>query len=213
MKTAADLFKSAEKQANRGSYSEALQTLSKLKHEFSYSDYIPKAELLRGDIYFDQMEWEQAEKAYKSFLDLYPAHKSKEYALFRRILSWKKQIPSVATRDVSLSEKALGVISEFLKHYPKGKYTEQVTKIRSDIYDLLAQKELKIAQFYFKKNKHSKATLKRLDKVIEKYPRWRLKALKLALRTAEKLEDQKLINQYQLKMKRFDRGKLKSRKT
>ncbi len=197
-KTAQELFEKAQGHAKRGYYTEALEAILKLKYQFPYSVQAKKADLLKADIFFEQTEWESAAKAYQTFIYLHPAHSKLEYAYYRQIVSWNRQIPRISDRDLSLSEKALSLISDFLKKHSKGKYAKQVKNIQNEIHDKLTEKEIQIAQFYFKKKKYSTETLNRLDAVILKYPKskWRRKALSLALKFAEKLGRSSKIKQY-----------------
>ena len=203
-KTAQELFEKAKNQAKRGYYVEALNTILKLKYQFPYSTQAEKADLLKADVFFDQTEWESAGKAYQTFIHLHPAHSEVEYAYYRQIVSWNKQIPRIPDRDLSLSEKTLSLISDFLKKYSKGKYSKQVKDIQNEIHDKLTKKEIQIAQFYFKKKKYSKETLNRLDAVILKYPKskWRQEALALALQFAEKLGNSSKMKQYSKQIKK-----------
>ena len=198
------LFEKAQKQSKRGYYIEAVQTILKLQHQFPYSPYKPQSDLLRADVFFDQREWEQARLAYKKFIDLYPKHKQIDYAYFRQILSWNHQIPTIATRDISLSQPALESIDYFFKQYPKSSYKTQVKKLQTEIYNRMAEKELRIAQFYFKRKKY-KAVLKRLDIVIEKYPKslWFNPAVLLAVQSADQLGGHALKSKYEKKARRL----------
>jgi len=203
-KTAPELLEKAQSQASRGYYTEALDTILKLKYQFPYSDQAKKADLLKADVFFDQSEWESASKAYQSFIQLHPFHSEVEYAFYRQILSWNRQIPKIPDRDLSLSDKPLNLITEFLKKYPKGKHTQEVKDIQGEIQDKLTRKEIQIAQFYFKKKKFSKETLNRLDTVILKYPKskWHQEALNLAVKFAEQLGDDSKVKHYSKQMKK-----------
>ena len=203
-KTASQLLEKAQSQSKRGYYVEALDTILKLKYQFPYSSQVEKADLLKADIFFNQMEWKSASKAYQNFIHLHPSHSEVEYARYRQILSWNRQIPKIPDRDLSLSDKALSLISDFLKKYRKGKYTKEIQKINNEIHDKITKKEIQIAQFYFKKKKYSKETLNRLETVILKYPKskWNKEALDLALKFAEKLGDSSKIKHYSKQIKK-----------
>ena len=203
-KTAQEMLEKAQSQAKRGYYAEALSTILKLKYQFPYSTQAEKADLLKADVFFEQMEWESAGKAYQNFIHLHPSHSKAEYARYRQILSWNKQIPKIPDRDLSLSDKTLSLITGFLKKQKKGKYTKEIKDIKNKIHDKLTKKEIQIAQFYFKKKKYSKETLNRLDIVISKYPKskWQKEALDLALKFAEQLGDSSKIKYYSKKIKK-----------
>lgn len=203
-KTAPEMLEKAQSQADRGYYIEALDTILQLKYQFPYSDQAKKADLLKADVFFDQQEWESASKAYQNFIHLHPSHSKVEYAFYRQILSWNRQIPKIPDRDLSLSDRALSLITEFLKKYPKGKYIKEIKDMQNEIHDKITKKEIQIAQFYFKKKKFSKETLNRLDNVILKYPKskWQKEALDLAIKFAKQLGDNSKVKNYSKQIKK-----------
>ena len=184
---AKELFEKTKSQAKRGYYIEALEGISKLKYQFPYSPYSVKADLLKADIAFDQGEWEQALKTYEIFSDLYPRHEKAPYAYFRQVLSWDRQVPKKAARDLSLAQGALKSADNFIKKYPQSPHIKEVKKIKKEILQRLEEKELHIAGFYLKKSRY-KAALGRLQDLIKKNPsKKNLKtALTLALRAVRK---------------------------
>lgn len=203
-KTAQELLETAQSQAKRGYYVEALDTILKLKYQFPYSTQATKADLLKADVFFDQQEWESAGKAYQNFIQLHPLNSEVEYAYYRQILSWNRQIPKIPDRDISLSDKAISLINDFVKKHSKGKYIKQVREIQTEIHDKITKKEIQIVQFYFKKKKYSKETLDRLDTVILKYPKskWHQEALDLALKYAKRLGDSSKVKHYSKQIKK-----------
>ena len=203
-KTAPELLEKAQSQADRGYYVETLDTILKLKYQFPYSSQAKKADLLKADVFFDQSEWESASKAYQNFIHLHPSHSEVEYAHYKQILSWNRQIPRIPDRDLSLSDKALSLIATFLKKYPKGKHTKEIKEIQTEIHNKITKKEIQIAQFYFKKKKFSKETLNRLDTVISKYPKskWQKEALDLAMKFAEQLGYESKVKYYSKQIKK-----------
>ena len=200
--TAQELLAKAERQSNRGYYLEAIETLSKLKYLYPYSEFGSQADLLKADMAYKQSEWNQAEQSYRNFQALYPSHSKKEYAHFRQILSLDRQISKVATKDISLSKRILKVISSFEKTFPKSEYKEEVLKVKNEIYNKQAEKEYKIASFYFKKKQY-KATLNRLDVVFNNYQKsdWFQPATQMAVKVATLLKDDKLKQKYLKKVK------------
>ena len=195
--TAQELFDKAKKQIKNGYSVEALETISKLQYRFPYSPLNAKADLLKADMAFQQNEWEKAYQYYQTFLKLHPHHSSKEEAEFGKILSLKNQMPSVATRDITVSKKLIQETKKFLKTYPKSEYVKRVKTIQVDIRNLEAEKEFQIGKFYFSKA-HYSAALNRLDTVIQKYKKtnWYQPALQLAMEIAKKLNNSTLKQKY-----------------
>ena len=199
--TAKALYEKAQKQSKRGYYLEAQETISKLTYQYPYSPFSVKAELLKADSAYEQADWEQAEKAYQVFIELYPHRKEREYAHWRQILSLNHQIPKTADRDLTLSKKILTVIHLFQRRFPKSSYKSQVDKIKTEVYNRQAEKEFKIASFYFKKKEYT-ASLGRLDVVIKNYAlsSWYNSAVLLAQKIAKKLDSTALTKKYSNKL-------------
>ena len=202
--SAKELFEKTKSQAKRGYYIEALEGISKLKYQFPYSPYSIQADLLKADIAFDQGEWGQALKTYEIFLELYPRHEKAQYAYFKQVLSWNRQVPKKAARDLSLAQGALTAAEGFIKKYPKSLHLEEVKKIKKEILQKVEEKELHIARFYFKTSRY-KAALGRLKDLIKKSPsKKNLKlALLLAKRAAKKQNNKKLEQEYSEKLKKI----------
>ena len=205
--TEKSLFEDAQRQARRGYYVEAAETILQLKYRFPYSSYTPQTDLLRADMLFDQAEFLDAQKSYREFIRLYPRSKNKRYAFYKQIVSGDKKVPQHSGRDLSRADEIIRLAKDFLKKYKKGEYVKEVKAILATLYHRKAEKEFQIAYFYFKKKKISQETLNRLDKVVRLYPDTPvyLKALNLALQMAQKLGDQNKVRRYLEKIKRKKR--------
>ena len=203
--SAKSLFQKAQAQTQRGYYEEAGEVILKLKYQFSHSEYVAQADLLKADMFFDQREFLEAQKSYRNFIHLYPRHKDERYAFYRQILSGSHRVPKESDRDLSVSDEVLSMIDNFLKQNKNKKYLKEVKDIQLSLHSRKAEKEFKIVQFYFKKNKISKETLNRLDQVINNYSQTSFysKALDLALQIAQKLDDQKKVQIYLSKIRKL----------
>ena len=199
--TAEAQFEKAQKQAKKGYYPEALASILKLQHQFPYHAVSVLGDQLRADILFDQREWMGAIQAYQAFINLYPQHKRAEYCAFRQILAWNQHIPKKADRDISDSTKALKAIDQFLKKYSKSPHKKEVQAFKKEISERLVERELLIAQFYFKEGKWNSAE-NRLKPVIKNHTKsvWYKPALKLALNTAKKQNNDSLEKKYLKKL-------------
>ena len=195
--TAQQLFNKAKKQVRNGAYIEAVETISRLQYRFPYSPLNAKADMLKADMAFKQNEWEKAYQYYQTFLKLHPNHSDKKEAEFGKILSLKNQMPSVATRDITISKKLIKTTKKFLKTYPNSEYIEKVKAIQIHAYNLEAEKEFQIGKFYFSKT-HYLAALNRLDIVIDHYKKtpWYSLSLQLAVQIAQKLNSTTLEKKY-----------------
>jgi len=165
----AALFKNAEEEVANDHYQMAIDHFRAIKNKFPYSKYAIEAQLRIADVYFLQDSFMEAASAYETFRDLHPKHEKTAYAMFRIGKSYFNDIPSVHARDLGPAEKSVAAYREFLKRYPN---TPQAAEAQTDLkmsLDILAEKELYIADFYYKRDQLESAQA-RYNKLIALYP-------------------------------------------
>lgn len=162
------LYKDAEEEVSSEHYQIAVDKFKTIRNKFPYSKYALDAQLRIADVYFLQESYTEAAAAYETFRDLHPKNEKIEYALFRIGKSYYKDIPDPIARDMSTAQKAVDAYREFLKRFPTAKESEEAKKDLADCRNQLAQKELYIADFYFKRQFYSSAKA-RYQKIIEQY--------------------------------------------
>lgn len=167
-----EYFEKALYYKNKGDNLKALEYLKTLRKRFFFSSYNQKALLLTGDIHFAQKKYKLASQTYEKHLSLYPTEK-KDYILYQIGLSYKKQLPSRADQDLSLSEPALKALNALL-NLKESLYKKQALIEKQEILDKKARKELKAALFY-KSQKWHQASFKRIEHFIKHYPESPLK--------------------------------------
>ncbi len=165
----AALMQEAEDDIKNDHYQIAIDKLRIIKNKFPYSKLSIDAQLRIADVYFLQESFGEAALAYESFRDLHPKHEQVSYAMFRIGKSYFKDTPSHIARDLTPATKALEAYQEFLKRFSGDPNAEESRKNIAEIRSILAEKELSIANFYYKRLKYSSAQ-NRLQKVLDLYP-------------------------------------------
>ena len=163
-----DMYDDANKDIENDRYLLALDKLRIVKSKFSYSSYGALAQLRIGDVYFLQESYPEASAAYETFTELYPKHEKAPYAIYRSGESYFKDIPSTIERDMRSAESAISSFTIYLKKYPTGEFAEKAKELKKKAYNILAEKELDIAQFYIRRKKGDAAKL-RLQKILDQY--------------------------------------------
>lgn len=163
------LIKDAESEIQSDHYQLALDKLRIIKNKFPYSKYAIDAQLRIADVYFMQESFAEAAASYESFRDLHPKHDRTAYAMFRVGLSYYNDIPSNIARDLGPAKKALDSFGDFLRRFPSDGQADEARKDIGDIRRLLADKELSIGDFYYKRDFYDSAK-PRYQKVIDLYP-------------------------------------------
>lgn len=173
-KNAAQLYEKGMSKLNSHNCGEAVKIFTKLKEKYPFSRYARVAELRIADCSFDTEDYAQASQKYKEFTQRYPSHDEVDYAAFKRALSTFKRIPSklfilppVYERDQSFIREATREFRQFLNDYPDSNYYEEARKYYVKCMNMLAEHELYVAMYYYKKKKYNGA-IKRLEGVVEK---------------------------------------------
>ena len=125
-KTAASLLAEGEAQLKRGKYEEGRRTLRILEENLPSTPEFPKAKLLIADSFFygSPTSYPEALVEYQSFLNYFPRHEMRDYALYRSALCHFAAIES-AERDQAETRKALDTFQAFLKDSPGSPYAPE----------------------------------------------------------------------------------------
>ena len=142
----------AEEFAKEDRYEIAIQKYNDVRNKFPYSPFALKAELSIADTYFKKESFPEAQIAYQAFRDLHPTHPKIDYVIFQIAMSYYSQIPDTVDRDITLSNEAIATFEEIITKYPKSEHFVPASEKKLECRKKLAEKELYIADFYFKHN-------------------------------------------------------------
>lgn len=188
--TADGAFKIAKEYDDAERYEIAIQKYSDVKNKFPYSSYATLAELAVADVQYKRESYPEAQIAYQNFRDLHPKHPKIDYVIFRTGMSYYLQLPETIDRDLSLATDAIYSFNELIKTFPNSEFFREAKEKREQAYVMLAEKELYIADFYYKHSKYDSALL-RYESAYKKYSGFGLdpRALLGAVRSAAKMKD------------------------
>ncbi len=163
----------------------AISKYNDVRNKFPYSPLATEAELAIADAQFKRENYVESQIYYQNFRDLHPRHKKIDYVVYRTAMSYYMQLPETIDRDLTLGNDAIYHFDEVIKSYPNSEYANDAKMKKQDVLTRLAEKELYIADFYFK-NKQYAPALKRYEQCLSKFsgigldPRAHLGALKAA---------------------------------
>lgn len=157
------LFKEAEELVEAERYILATEKLNEIKTQHPYSFYATPAELLQADVLFKQENFIEAAAAYLLFRDFHPRHEKIPYVISRIAESYYKQIPETIDRDLDAALESIKYYEEILQKYPDSSYRKTAEKRIKSAKTMLREKDLYIADFYFKTKKYSAARYWYLD--------------------------------------------------
>lgn len=183
-------FKIAKEFEDAERFEIAIQKYTDVKNKFPYSSFATLAELAVADVQYKRESYPEAQIAYQNFRDLHPKHAKIDYVIFRIGMSYFLQLPETIDRDLSLATDAIYSFNEIIKSYPNSEFLREAKEKREQSYVMLAQKELYIADFYFKQKKYDSA-LTRYESAYKKYSGFGLDPRSLfgAIRSAQRLKD------------------------
>lgn len=153
---------------DKGRYTDASEAFQKIKDRYPYSRFAVEAELRLGDALYKRQLYEEAYEAYDEFEKLHPRHPQIPYVMFRKGMCHFEQIKTV-DRDQTHTLKAKGDFERLVKRFPRNEYAQRARRKIRECYIFLAEYELYVAHFYFKKKKY-RAAMERYRYIIQNYP-------------------------------------------
>ncbi|MDP1832966.1 MAG: outer membrane protein assembly factor BamD [Geothrix sp.] len=168
--TAAQLMATADKQMKQGKFNEARMTLRHLEQYLPGSPEFPKAKLMLGDSFFFQSNpsYPEAEVEYTSFLNYFPRHELRDYALYHRALCHFSSIMS-AERDQAETRRALAGFQQLISESPGSPYAGETRAKILQCWRRIAEHELIVGVFYVNTYFYPGAE-RRLKALLETYP-------------------------------------------
>lgn len=184
------LFKEAQELMDAERYILATEKLNQIKTQHPYSFYATPAELLQADVLFLQENYIEAAAAYLLFRDFHPRHEKIPYVVFRIAESYYKQIPDTIDRDLEPAIEALKYYDEVIQKYSDTSYRADAEDRIKKAKKMLREKDMYIADFYFKTKEYSAARYWYLD-IIENHqdPKTRNHAMVRTVLATSKLKE------------------------
>ena len=182
-------------------YEEALMQYQSLKNRFPYSKYATEAELQIAEIHFKKESFIEAQGAYQLFKELHPNHGRIDYVTFQIGESLYKQLPSTIDRDLSVAPLSIKEFNVLMRDFPSSTHKVKASERKKEIINMLADKELYIADFYFRADEPLHALI-RYEKFLKEFPQHekRAHAFFRAGMAAEKNGDQSKRNVFLRKL-------------
>ena len=169
LNTAEGLFKLGDFYQKQERYEEAITQFKTLSNKHPYNKLAIEAELRVSDCYYKKEDFVEAYNAYKTFKELHPKHAKMDYVTYFAAEALREELPSTVDRDLSSASQAINYYDEILAVYPDSTYAPQAKEKRAKLVQMLADKELYIADFYFKQGKYLGA-LTRYELFLQSFP-------------------------------------------
>lgn len=143
------------------SYSEAIKRFEALDIQYPFGTQTENAQLYLIYAYYMKEEYPLAAAAADRFIRLHPTHAHVDYAYFMRGLANYYQNLGVlerifavdlATRDLSQIQKSYQDFDELIHRFPRSRYTPAAHQYLIYLRNTIAEHEIQVAQFYYKRH-------------------------------------------------------------
>lgn len=195
--SAEGMFKLGKFYEEQERFEEAVQQYKALSNKFPYSKLATEAELHVADSYYKKDEFIEAAAAYKTFKELHPKHPQIDYVTYKAAESLREQLPSTVDRDLGVASQGIALYEELITLYPNSKYAPEAKEKRLKLNQMLADKEIYIADFYYKQEKYLSA-ITRYDLFLQSFSQNKRVPYVLlrAARSSEKIKEPEKLRQY-----------------
>jgi outer membrane protein assembly factor BamD len=180
-------YEKAMEAYNEHDWERARLLFKEVKRKYSYSRYARLAELRLADADVASEKLPEAIQEYRSFVHDHRTDPEVPYARFRICKALFEQVsdggfllPPLEERDQASGTEAHRELSNFVKDFATGPYTEQAKYMLAVVTGRLVRHELYVAQYYLKRDEFE-ATVGRIQYVLRTYSGSGLEAEALVL--------------------------------
>ncbi len=144
------------KLSSPGAY--GVEILEKLLQNAPYLKFADDARLTIANYYYKELEYKLAMENYEKLIQEYPKSEWLGFAHYQIAACHLKQF-----RSISYDKEPLMLAKEkfsgYLEKFPQGQQVQAAQEKKKEVIELLAQKELEVAKFYYDKGKEIAAIL------------------------------------------------------
>lgn len=154
------LFRAGEKALAKKNYSEAVKNFETLDAIYPFNSHAQQTQLDIIYAYYKNEDIVSAIVAADRYIRLYPRGRHVDYAYYMRGilgfyylgLSWVQKLVGVnpAFRDISILQQSYKAFATLVDTFPKSPYVSDALTHMKYIRNLMAKREIIIAQFYLK---------------------------------------------------------------
>ncbi len=175
--TAQDIFDGGELALAKGSNKDAIKHFEALNALYPFSAYEQQAGLDIIYAYFSTEDYPGAAAAADRYIHLYPRGDNVDYAYYMRGVAnfdqdrgvIQRYVPmDLSQRDISTTQQSFINFNELIRRFPASPYAPDARNRMIYLRNLMAQKEVNIANFYYQRDQYV-AAINRASGVIVHY--------------------------------------------
>jgi len=167
-----ELFRDGVNAIRKGSFDQGRILLNTMINTYSDSPMIRMAKLSIADSYYLQggtKSLAQAEVEYRDWIQFFPDDALADDTMMKIAEIHLKQVQA-ADRDTTHAKLAERQLKELLRRYPNTDKKEETEQLMSEVQEILAMHELKVARFYYELRESAQAAQLRTEEILNKYP-------------------------------------------
>jgi outer membrane protein assembly factor BamD len=165
------LYDKAIKDLEKGRFELSRLTLNTLINTYESSEYLAKAKLAIADSWYREggvSGFAQAEAEYKDFELFYPTMPEAAESQYKICKLHFEQM-SKPDRDTQQTLRSEQECKQLVLQYPNSKFVPEAEQLLRNIDEVLAEGEMRSANFYFQKGSRS-AAANRYSGLVQQYP-------------------------------------------
>lgn len=175
--TVEQLYERGKAANQKGDYTEAVKTFTRLISRFPFGPYTEQAQL---DQAYAQYKMNKPDDAYSTanrFIKTYPAHKHIDYAYYLRgLVNFDREAGlleryaglDMTQRDQTYLRQSFDDFSALVKRYPESAYANDAKQRMIFLRDGMAQAELNVALYYLREGAYVASAI-RAKAILETY--------------------------------------------
>lgn len=173
----AALYSDAKDEMNNGQWERAIPILERLEARAAGTPLAQQAQLDKAYAQYKASEQAQALATIERFVKLHPASPALDYALFLRgVINFNDDLglfsgitgQNLAERDQKASKESFEAFNELVTRFPDSKYAADARQRMNYIVSTLAQSEVHVARYYYKRGAYL-AAINRAQTTVSDY--------------------------------------------
>lgn len=161
-------FRDAEEDMRKQNYEKARKNYQAIEEKSPDKSYDAVLMLRIADTYYGEGKYSEALVEYQAFLNYHPVHRDAAYAQYQIAMCSYNDLTTI-DRDPAPAYAVVKEMGKLLDKYPKSGYEDQAKKYIAICREWIADYELYVARFYYKKDSF-KAASTRCEKLLRDYP-------------------------------------------
>lgn len=175
--SASKLYAEARDEMASGGYDKAIQYFEKLEARYPFGTYAQQAQMEIAYAYYRQGEQEQALAAADRFIKLHPNHPNVDYVYYLRgLINFNDQVglldfiahQDATERDPKAARDAFDAFKQLAERFPNSKYTADAISRMKYLINAMAQHEVHVANYYYRRGAYV-AAANRAQIVVKEY--------------------------------------------